>query len=338
MTGFSTLVLPIVAGSLTIAFISIFQRWGLKGKASPMRFLAWSWSITTLLLGALYLARWGWSYPANLLPKFWAPVFVGAAVNYAGQYIHAKVATYQEGEVSFSAPLSAMTPGLITTLAVTLGEFPGPSGTVGILFMIAGSWVLLFKGDAQHWWEYLGPLYRLRLVVNYQKLTAQDKQRAIIVWLLLGSAMLGTVGLLCDGLSTRRGGDMQGMWLGIVVLFGLLATGYAIQYFLQPDALKKKSGSFRDWTFLVAVLGYAIAYTLTQWLIKPLYFETYVAYVGTLYRLHILFAVVLGYFIFHEQDIKKRFGSSSLIIIGVLLISFEDLPARLTHHIELFGF
>jgi uncharacterized membrane protein len=339
--SFTTLALPIVAGSLTIAGISIAQRWGVQGKKSPMHFLAWSWSITTFLLGAYYISQWGWTYPSHLLPKFWIPVFLGASVNYVSQYIHARVATYKEGEVSFTAPLSAMTPGLITLLALTLGEVPGPAGTLGIFCMAAGSWVLLFKGEVRswrEWWKYLGPLYRLRLIVRYRDLSPQDQERTIVVWLLLCTAFLGTIGLLCDGLYTRRGGDLQGMWLALVAIFGMIGAGYVIQYFLQPREVKEASGSIRERRFLLAVLGYAVMYALTQWFIKPLYFETYVAYVGTLYRLHILFAAILGYVFFKEKEIKKRIFAAVLITIGALLIASEDLPAKITHQVEMFGF
>jgi drug/metabolite transporter (DMT)-like permease len=79
-------------------------------------------------------------------------------------------------------------------------------------------------------------------------------------------------------------------------------------------------------------------FVATQWLIKPLYFEAYVAYVSTLYRLQILFTVVLGYLIFKEQDIKKRLVAATIIIVGAMLIASDDLPARITSHLELFGF
>lgn len=333
-----TAFLLVITGSLTIAFMNIAQRSALKDKSSPIKFLAAGFSLFTILLIANYVLVWGWNYPPNLLAGFWNPVLVGALANYAIQYIHAKVATYKEGEISLAAPLSAMTPGLITIVAITLKEFPGPRGIAGIACMVLGSWIISFPGKPAHWWGYFQPLYRLRLIMGYKELSHQDKERTKIVWLALTSAALGTIGILCDGLYTRRGSDLQGMWLGIIVLIAILAIGYVLQYFCKPPEIKKGCGSFREKRFLWGVVVFAVMFVATQWLIKPLYFQAYVAYVSTLYRIQILFTVMLGYLIFKEGDIKKRLVATVIIIIGAILIASDDLPARITSHIEGFGF
>ncbi|MDO8492842.1 MAG: hypothetical protein Q7S34_04335 [bacterium] len=330
--------LLVIAGSLTIAFMNIAQRSALKEKSSPMKFLASGFTLFTGLLITTYVLMWGWNYPPRLLAGFWNAVLVGALANYAIQYIHAKVATYKEGEVSLAAPISAMTPGLITIVAIALKEFPGPRGVAGIICMMLGSWIISFPDKPAHWWGYLQPLYRLRLIMRYKELSHQDKERTKVILLALTSAALGTVGLLCDGLYTRRGSDLQGMWFGIIVLIAILAIGYIIQYFCQSPEIKNGSGSFYEKRFLFGIIIFAVMFVVTQWLIKPLYFEAYIAYVGTLYRLQILFTVILGYWIFHERDIKKRLVAAIIIIIGAVLIASDDLPARISSHIEHFGF
>jgi drug/metabolite transporter (DMT)-like permease len=338
MSNFLSIFVPTLFGSLAIACIGLAQRWAVKGKPSPMKFLAWGYTFVVLGLLGVYLAWWGWSWPQHLLPGVWVAVFCGAATNYVIQYLHAKAATYKEGEVSLTTPISAMTPGLITLLAITLGEFPGPLGLTGIACMAVGSWVLLYKGDTAHWWSYLSPLYRLRLIFKYQMLDKVDRERAVVVWLSLTAAAIGTVSILFDGLYTRRGGDIQGMWLAVTILLGILAVGYIIQYALQSPELKKASGSTGEWKFFAALVIFAVGWIIPQWLIKPLYFETYVAYVSTLYRIQVLFGVLLGLLIFKEQDIKHRLGAAVLVVLGAILISADGLPAHLTDKLEIFGF
>ena len=60
--------------------------------------------------------------------------------------------------------------------------------------------------------------------------------------------------------------------------------------------------------------------------------------VGTLKRLQILVSVVLGFLIFKEQQFKQRFLAAILVIAGAVLISMDDLPARITTHIAGWGF
>ena len=339
-----SILLWIVLGSLAISFHHLVSRWGLNGiqerGGSPLRFLAWGFSLTALLFGSSYLLTWGWSMPKELLPGFWSATLAGTLANYAIQYLNAKASTYKVGEVSLTAPLSAMTPGLITILAFTLGEVPGIAGFVGIGCMALGSWIIAFplREKPTHWWGYLRPFRQLRLITHYRTLGEGDRKRTVVVWFMLVAACFGTIGILCDGLYPRRGGDIQGMWLALVVLFGGLAAGYLVPYLLQPSSVKRNSGSLREPKFLAAVILWALLWLTIQWLVKPLYFETYVAYVGTLYRLNILFTVLLGWLLFKEQDIKKRFGVATLVIVGALLIASEDLPARLTSKLEVFGF
>ena len=137
---------------------------------------------------------------------------------------------------------------------------------------------------------------------------------------------------------------MQGLWLALIAMFGSLALGYSISYALLSKPVKAHSGSLRQCKFFSAVIGWAVLWVIISWLIKPLYFETYIAYVSTLYRLHIFFTIMLVYVLwrlgvhsFQEENLKERFVAAAIIVAGVLLIASENLPEQLTHKIELFG-
>lgn len=336
--SFGAVATPVLGAAFLIACMGLLQRHALKGKSSPVRFLAYSYAWLAVLFCAVYVARWGLTTPSHLLPGFWSAVFAGALVNYGIQYLGAKALTYQSGEVSLVSPLSAMTPGLITLLAVTLGEIPGPAGLAGVLLIAGGSWALLYKERPAHWWGYVVPLQRLLLAARYRSLSCEDKERAIVVWLVFGAACLGSIGLLCDGLYVRRGGDMQGLWLGTASVWALLGFGFWTQYLLRPASEAREEWRGEECKFHLSALGYASAIIAAAWLQMPVFAVTFVAYVGTLSRLRILFAVVLGYLIFKEEDIKRRLAVAAAVTVGVLLIAHEGLPEKLSHRIELLGF
>ena len=198
-TFWLTVILPVAAGSLFIAFSNILKRYLLKDKkVSTLQFMTIGYGLIALLSTTFYVARWGFTVPQTLLPGFWTAVFCGAGANFVIQFLNAKAASIDKGEVSLTAPLQAMTPGLITLLALTLGEFPGKAGVLGVCLMIMGSYVLLWDHAPTYWWEYFGPLKRLRLLFHLQHLTPAERNKTLVVSMALGSAAMGTVGLLFD--------------------------------------------------------------------------------------------------------------------------------------------
>jgi hypothetical protein len=186
-----------------------------------------------------------------------------------------------------------MTPGLITVLATALGEFPSWIGCLGVASMAIGSYVLLWPkpkaGEKLKWWEYFGPFQKFSWWLKFNKLTSEERGKTIVVTLAFASACGGTIGLLFDGLFTRRGVDLQGLVLGSMILTAVLTTMYFMQYLIRPDsnAEQKKNG----------------------------FYNCFVKY----YPMILLLAAIL-------------------VIAGAILISMDDLPARITTQITGWGF
>jgi uncharacterized membrane protein len=337
MSGFTSVLLPMVVAGMLVSAYQLSQRWGLKEQPSPLPYLLVNQTILVGMLGAVYLVAWGPTWPAQLAPGFWNAVFVATALNWGIVLCAAKAQTYKEGEASLVAPIAAMTPGLVTLIAVTLGEFPGPQGWVGVMCMTLGAWVLLSPKHVEHWWEYLGPVYRIKLALTYNTLSDIEKQRAKVVWLSLAGASLAAFSFLAVTLFIRRSGGTQGWWLAATVLWAILTVAFFLQNFLRKKVSAWPTAGSRAKFFVAATIAAACIVALNCFE-YPLYAETYVAYVGTLKRLSILFTVVFGFLLFKEQEIKKRFSAAVFIVIGALLIGSEDLPQRLTDKIELFGF
>lgn len=338
-----TVVIPIMLGCLMNACSNILKRYLLKNKKlSPLQFLIVGYGLISCICAVAYVAIWGFEMPPRLLPKFWSAVFAGAAANFVIQFLNAKAASLDKGEVSLTAPLQAMTPFMITMLALTLGEYPGRIGALGVLCMMCGSYALLWEGNPQHWYDYLGPLKRLRLILRIDHVTDEEWNKTLVVCMALGSAAMGTIGLLFDGLYTRRGVDIQGLMMAIIVLIGALSVGYALWYLVKPDATLIQHANFFSTIsgkrFTLFLLLFAAACVSHWLLVQPTFNKAFIAYVGTLKRFHILFGVILGHLIFKEGDFKKRMWVAVIIIIGAILISMDGLPLRLTDKVIGLGF
>ncbi len=323
-------VLPVLLGTVAMAAGNIVKRQVMMGGViSPLQFLILYYTAATMVFGTVYVVVWGLTMP-EVLPGLWTAVFCGGVANTLIQYFNVKAASIDKGEVSFTAPLQAMTPGLITLLAVLLGEWPSKVGGAGIGLMAIGSYVLLYEKDPQHWYEYFGPLRRIVLLAKLGHLSEAERNKTIVVFLALGSACVGTIGLLFDGLYARRSLSMQGLVLASMGLVGFLLLVYTMWYIVWPDR-KHTQWFYRHLTrtALIPVLVMGVLWVIQAVMIQQTYNQAFVAYVGTLKRFSILLTVVFGYLFFKEEDFKKRFWAALLIVVGAVLVATDDLPTKL---------
>lgn len=330
-------MIPMIVASIFQASLDLLRRYSLKGgNFSTLQFLSIWYAFTTFLFGIFYITFFGWNFPKHLLSGFWIAVICTTIANIFIQFFKAKASSIDKGEVSFIVPLGAMTPGLITIMAFLLGEFPSKTGMLGVFAMMCGSYILMWEKTPEKWYDYFGPIKRLRLLWNIKNLSPEEKNKTIVVSLALGSAVLGTIGLLFDGLFTRRGVDLQGLSLGAMTMTAILSTIYLVWYLIRPDG-KGQFLSLFSKKYLLSLTAISFAWILLVITAYPTYNQTFVAYVGTLKRLGILISVVVGSFYFGEEDFKKRLWATILIVLGAILISTDDLPQKITTEIEKLG-
>lgn len=330
--------LPVLFGTIAIAFIGIVRRKVMKaGSVSPLQFLILQYAAAIMVFGAVYIFLWGFTVP-DMLPGLWTAVLCGATANTLIQFFVVRAASIDKGEVSLTAPLQAMTPGLITGLALLLGEYPSKIGIAGIALMATGSYILLWEKKPQHWYEYFGPIKRLMLLFKLERLSQGERNKTIVVAYALGSACIGTIGLLFDGLYVRRSLTMQGLIFASMGFVAFLFLAYTVWYTIQPDTKPtKKFYQHLQHVALIPILVMGILWVIQVVAIYPTYNQTFVAYVGTLKRFSILMSVVLGFLFFQEEDFKKRFWAAVLIVAGAMLIAADDLPSRISTQIQGWG-
>lgn len=332
-------ILPVVLGTICMGFMGIMKRLIMKPKlVSPLQCLILFFFGATVLFGFVYVVLWGFTLP-EVLPGFWTAVAIGSAANVLIQFFNVKAASLDAGEVSLTAPLQAMTPGLVTLMAITLGEFPSKLAVLGICLMAVGSYVILFEKNPTRIYQYFGPLGRVGMLFKLNSLSEIDRSKAQVVAMAFGSALLGTATLLFGGLCIRKGQNMQGLVFTGALLVFTLSISYSLIYLVKPDKQPKQSfGNGFIKTTPILILLIAILWVAHVLLIDQTYTKTLVAYVGSLKRSSVIIGVLLSRVFFKEQQFKQRIIASILIVIGAILISTDDLPAKLSTHLEAFGF
>ncbi len=340
MTNFGIYGL-VLLGTLAMSAMGVTKRLALKDQEfSPLTFLTGYYVAASFIFAAVYLLLWGFSWPA-LAPGFWTAVFITSAMNVAIQLLNARAASLAAGDVSLTAPLQALTPGLITIVALTLGELPGRIGAAGIGIMMLGSYTLLMEPNERFTFRGLiRPFKTLTLLLRWKELQPKEKDWATVVVMSLTAAAFSTVGLLFDGLYVRRGNNIQGLTLGACTFTGVLALTYYIWRLVSPDYSKSQARGkdlLLSGKYWLVILVAGIAWVLHIYGIYPGYRVSYIAYVATLKRVSIVITALIGWLFFHEQHVKKRLFAAILIVLGALLLASDNLPAKISNKIEGFG-
>ena len=321
----------IALGAIASATNQIVRRYALKGKdVTASEYSSFTFGSACIAFGILYVLLWGVTFPNGLLHGFFTAVVLGSFANVVIQGLNAKTSTYKLGEASYVAPLQSMTPMLITLTALTLGEFPSWRGWLGVFVMSLGTYILAFDKKPTSILGYLTPLTRVVLVFFNKERSPAEREKGLVTLLALCSAAMGTIGLLFDGLMVRRSGGMQGIVFGSVILCAILSFAYA------PAALHsmRKRGQVAGtvckypalpvWVLIVFALLWISMVLCTQ----PQFSHSFVAYVGTLKRLNVLFTVILGWLVLKERDFGRRMVAAVCIIMGAVLIA-TDAPQQL---------
>jgi uncharacterized membrane protein len=227
-------------------------------------------------------------------PAFW-PLLVGAgALGGLTYYLYGRA--LKAGDLSLALPMLAFTPlFLLGTSPLTVGEYPGPAGICGVTLVAIGAYVLNLRDRKYGFWGPVRALFtnagsRLMLIVaavwsfgaNLDKLGLQASSPAY--WAAAIYTATGAALLVAVLVRFRHGFSLPVAARRGLVIAGLLeATGLYCQMHALP---------------------------LTQ-----------VAYVISVKRLSIVFAVLIGAAFFREPDLVHRLPGALLMVAGVSFIA-----------------
>lgn len=231
---------------------------------------------------------------ADLPWGFWGWVGVMVPLELLAMWLY--MAAIRDHPLSLTLPYLALTPVLSIAVAwVLLGEQVSARGLLGILLVVAGTWLLnsdQMQGNG--WRGWLAPF------------AAILKQRG--ARLMLGVAVLYT---LTATLGKGALHYLPPIAFG-ALYFGLLGLAVALVLILpQPGRLKALSG--HPWAVL-AVGGLIGVMVLTHFLAIQ---RVEVAYMIAVKRVSLLFGMLYGAWIFREGGMHRRLPAGVLMLIGV---------------------
>lgn len=201
-------------------------------------------------------------------------------------------------EISLINPMSAFNPVFVSIISFfTLGERIGIKGLLGILLIVAGAYLLQAskaKGG------FLAPLRAL--------LTHKGVQYSLIAYFLW--AITPTFQKTAIFHTTPQVPPFAS-FIGLLGMT-LVYTPLTVKFSRKPLAIARK---YFKLLILFGVLG-AVAQVaaFTAFSLTKLGFATAV------FKLSMIFTVILGWLIFKEKDIKSRLLGSTVMLTGVILL------------------
>lgn len=253
--------------------------------------VVWSYCLTTTLFLAPLALREG--IPA-LDAGFWTALAVTGPL--ASVTLSCYVLALESSDLSLAAPMLTATPlFLLATSPIMLGETPDPAGIVGIVCIVGGSYVLNL-GHARS--GLLGPFRALM----------RDKGAR----LMLLVAFLWSVSANIDKIGLLHSSPL--FW--IMCAFGFTTVCLTPVVWVLS---KRGFGQVRHKPLELAATGFLEAVTCTV----QMYSLTVaiVPYVIAVKRMSAVFAVLLGWLILGEGQVRERLSGAALMVLGVFLIA-----------------
>jgi drug/metabolite transporter (DMT)-like permease len=255
---------------------------------------------------------------------FWLSLAGTTVVNVGIQYFN--IRAFAVADVSYVKPIQGVTPGLVTLTAIMLGEIPTPIGWAGIVLVSAGVYIHMREGATLR--EFFNPLFVWRAFGSLEGLDEKERMKRIGLKYAWGSALLGTIGLVCDGLLVRYGNPA----LGLSIEWGMLGVVYALFLLFGIGRRGNELGPY--WSRLKRhvphIVGLGVLSGLAPIILAFAFIEAPIAYVGTLKRLAIVGAVLVAIFFFGEARrpeqrgiLFRRVACVMIIVLGAILIGYD---------------
>ena len=253
--------------------------------------VCWGWWFFSLPFLFIYLMIDG----IPLLDRtFWLCVATDTFLLVAGALCYIKA--LKSSDLSLSVPMLSFSPLLLLfTSRIMLNEVPGPMGIVGVLFIVAGSYLLFLK----RWSD--GIFAPLKSLLHNK---GSRYMLAVVVLFSIGGNL--------DKIGVVHSSPI--MWI-----FVLNSTSSIVLYLVMRFRAKNVPMEVKQHWKLLLVIGFfnALAYLLQMYAITL----TLVPYLIAVKRMSVLFTSLYGFIILKER-LEKRLIGIVLMIIGVFLMSF----------------
>ena len=282
----------LILGIFTAFFEAVKDVFGKQNlKKSDEYVVAWSLAFFSVI----FLTPWViYTGIPELNTQFWFSLLIGGSINAVTTLLYIKA--IKVSDLSLTVPLVALTPlFMLLTSPLIVGEYPNFFDYIGILLIVAGSYLLNIKEKSQ---GYLAPFKAL--------LNEPGPKFMLIV------AFLWSITSNFDKIGVKNSSPI--FWL-----FSLFGT---MTILLLPVLLQKTPNPSRKIIKqlpMLAGMGFFNAIgVLCQMQALTL---TLVVQVIAIKRTSVLMGVLFGHFIFKEKDIQQRLLGAGIMILGVFFIS-----------------
>jgi uncharacterized membrane protein len=254
-----------------------------------------SWSLTLFALPFLVPFLFFIRLP-HLGNQFWTALFFGGSLNVIATILYMKAIKYSD--LSLTVPMIAFTPlFLLTTSPLIVGEFPKFFGLIGIVLIVAGSYILNIKEKHK---GYLAPFRALL------------KERGAKLMLVV--AFIWSITSNFDKVGVENSSPV--FWIIAIDTFIALVMAPIVFYKSQRN-LNQISVS------LITLIPIGLFGALTSIFQMKALTLTYVAYVISIKRTSAIMSVFFGHLIFNEKGIEERLIGALTMILGVLFIALS---------------
>lgn len=202
-------------------------------------------------------------------------------------------------EVSLVAPISAFNPVFTAIISlIVLGEAVNLRGWAGILLVCVGAYILQLSKKQK------GLFYPIKTLLTHKGVVLS--LIAYFIWAI--TPIFQKTAILHTSPQVPPFASFAGM-LGTNIIFGLIAAKFSK---IQFSVIK----NFLPLLLFVGVLGGVgqasafIAFSLTN-----------LGFATSIFKLSMIFTVILGSLFFRERDIKDRLLGSIVMLIGVIFLA-----------------
>ncbi len=228
-----------------------------------------------------------------LASGFWMTAVVKALLGVVVTILY--IRALKHSDISVTVPMTAFTPlFLLVTSPLMVGEFPSPTGLVGVVLLVAGAYLMEVDKRVDG------------IAAPFRALLERQGPR-----LMLLVAVIWSVTSNLDKIGVTQSSP----------LFWVVSTNTLTALFLVPILLygaeKELDELPRYWKAIGAV-GLFKALTMVTQMVALEF--TLVAYVIALKRTSILMSVGWGHALFQDENIRQRLAAAALMVVGAVVI------------------
>ncbi len=227
--------------------------------------------------------------------KFYIVAIVNASLWIAAIFLLIK--SLETAELSALIPILSFTPIFLLFVSnILLGEFPNIQGLIGILVVVAGSYILNVSSIKSGYFEPIKSIF-----------IGKGLYMLIVAFLFSITGSLIKIGVVLSN---------PAYYLFVVYLFiSLILTPLFFRRLIKNKNLIKANLKY----FLMTGIALALSESFIAIALKA----AIVPYAISLKRSSVIFSVLIGFLLFKEKNFKSAITGSVIMFIGALLITLS---------------